>query len=185
MHKQKEKLAGYIYLTDDEKSLQIDSLLDAGYVPTPIIRIGIRRQLAIRLLEIAQPSLAALYDYKNNFVDELRLKPIAVETDTANTQHYEVGTGVLSACLGSRMKYSACLYETGKETLDEAEVKMLESYVGKAELKDGMKILDLGFVCFSSLFMLMISLSFFLFLTRSLTFPSNLDGNFLVLDNYG
>jgi len=44
------------------------------------------------------------------------------------------------------MKYSACLYPKGSETLGQAEIAMLESYVVKAELKDGMKILDLGFV---------------------------------------
>lgn len=73
---------------------------------------------------------------------------MAIETTTANTQHYEVGTGVLRACLGPRMKYSCCLYPTGKETLGQAEVEMLETYVEKAELADGMKILDLG--CASS-----------------------------------
>lgn len=42
------------------------------------------------------------------------------------------------------MKYSCCLYPTGKETLDQAEVLMLESYCEKAKLQDGMDILDLG-----------------------------------------
>ncbi len=42
------------------------------------------------------------------------------------------------------MKYSCCLYPTGKETLDEAEVLMLESYCDKAKLQDGLEILDLG-----------------------------------------
>ncbi|KAL9057821.1 MAG: hypothetical protein Q9206_002191 [Seirophora lacunosa] len=69
---------------------------------------------------------------------------MALETATANAQHYEVGTGVLQACLGPRMKYSACLYPTGGETLGQAEVEMLDTYVEKAELKDGLAILDLG-----------------------------------------
>lgn len=49
------------------------------------------------------------------------------------------------------MKYSSCLYPTGKETLGQAEVEMLESYVEKAELADGMQILDLGWAQTSSL----------------------------------
>lgn len=85
------------------------------------------------------------------YVELLRQRPIAIETAAANEQHYEVGTGVLKACLGPRMKYSACLYPTGKETLAQAEVAMLETYVEKAGLKDGMSILDLGFVDFTSL----------------------------------
>ena len=78
------------------------------------------------------------------YVKALRTRPMAIETAAANTQHYEVGTGVLKACLGPRMKYSSCLYPTGKETLGQAEIEMLETYVEKAQLKDGMKILDLG-----------------------------------------
>lgn len=78
------------------------------------------------------------------FIEKLRTQPIAIETATANKQHYEVGTGVLAACLGPRMKYSCCLYPKGGETLAQAEVAMLQTYVEKAELKDGMSILDLG-----------------------------------------
>ena len=79
------------------------------------------------------------------YVKALRTRPIAIETATANEQHYEVGTGVLKACLGPRMKYSCCLYPTGAETLGQAELAMLDSYVEKAELADGMRILDLGY----------------------------------------
>jgi cyclopropane fatty-acyl-phospholipid synthase-like methyltransferase len=82
------------------------------------------------------------------YVNLLHTRPIAIETKKANEQHYEVGTGVLSACLGPRMKYSCCLYPTGKETLAEAEEKMLEVYVERAQLKDGMKILDLGYTMY-------------------------------------
>lgn len=71
---------------------------------------------------------------------------MAIETAMANEQHYEVGTGVLQECLGPRMKYSSCLYPTGKETLGQAEMEMLECYVERAELVDGMEILDLGSV---------------------------------------
>lgn len=80
------------------------------------------------------------------YVDLLRSRPIAVATATANEQHYEVGTSVLKGMLGPRMKYSACLYEIGDETLREAEMKMLGTYVLRAGLKDGMSILDLGYV---------------------------------------
>ena len=78
------------------------------------------------------------------YVQALRTRPIAIETGAANEQHYEVGTGVLSACLGPRMKYSSCLYPKGTETLGQAEMAMLESYIEKAKLEDGQQILDLG-----------------------------------------
>ena len=79
------------------------------------------------------------------YVKSLRNRPMAIETVAANIQHYEVGTGVLQACLGPRMKYSCCLYPSGKETLGQAEVEMLEQYIERAQLADGMRILDLGY----------------------------------------
>ena len=93
------------------------------------------------------------YASKMQYVKSLRTRPMAIETAAANTQHYEVGTGVLEACLGPRMKYSCCLYPTGKETLGQAEIVMLENYVEKAQLRDGMRILDLG--CEDSIFTLL------------------------------
>lgn len=79
-----------------------------------------------------------------HYVQALKSRPIAVETKKANEQHYEVGTGVLAACLGPRMKYSSCLYPKGGETLAQAEIAMLETYVQRAQLLNGQKILDLG-----------------------------------------
>lgn len=131
----------------------LETLLDGGYLPTPVIRAGIRQQLRQRLAEIKTTSNSASYATKMKYVDLLRTRPIAIETATANTQHYEVGTGVLSACLGPRMKYSCCLYEDdagkdlvgwGRDALGKAEVRMMEDYVVKAGLVDGMKVFDLG-----------------------------------------
>lgn len=122
-----------------------DTLLDNGYLPHAVIRVGIRQQLAQRINLIASTSLADAYARKMSYVSQLRTRPIAIHTATANEQHYEVGTPVLAGMLGPRMKYSACLYApTGKESLAQAEVAMLESYVEKAGLVDGMEILDLG-----------------------------------------
>jgi cation-transporting ATPase 13A2 len=122
----------------------IDWILDGGYLPNAVIRIGIRRQLRDRIETIKTTSLEEEYKRKMAYVELLRSRPIAIETATANEQHYEVGTGVLAACLGPRMKYSCCLYPQGGETLAQAEIAMLETYVQKAQLKDGMSILDLG-----------------------------------------
>lgn len=119
-------------------------VLDGGYLPHAIIRLGIRRQLQKRIRMIQSTSLEETYIKKMKYVKALRTRPIAIETTTANTQHYEVGTGVLEACLGPRMKYSSCLYPNGAETLGQAEVEMLKTYVEKAELANGMEILDLG-----------------------------------------
>ncbi|TQN74512.1 putative cation-transporting ATPase, partial [Colletotrichum shisoi] len=124
--------------------MNMDWILDTGYLPHAVIRIGIRRQLQERLVSIASTSLSLDYERKMTFIEKLRTQPIAIETVAANKQHYEVGTGVLAACLGPRMKYSCCLYPKGGETLAQAEVAMLQTYVEKGGLEDGMSILDLG-----------------------------------------
>jgi len=124
--------------------MSYDWILDGGYLPSAVIRIGIRRQLRDRLETIKSTSLEEAYERKMEYVNLLCSRPIAIETSKANQQHYEVGTGVLAACLGPRMKYSSCLYPKGGETLAQAEIAMLENYVERAQLEDGMSILDLG-----------------------------------------
>ena len=86
----------------------IDWILDGGYLPQSILRVGIRSQLKDRLVTIGKQTLEEKTSDKQEYIAKLRKQPIAVSTDTANTQHYEVGTGVLAACLGPRMKYSCC-----------------------------------------------------------------------------
>jgi len=46
--------------------------------------------------------------------------------------------------LGKRLKYSSAYYPPGCQSLDEAEEAMLNIYVARAQIKDGMNILDLG-----------------------------------------
>ncbi|KAF9064754.1 S-adenosyl-L-methionine-dependent methyltransferase [Rhodocollybia butyracea] len=69
---------------------------------------------------------------------------IADVPEKANEQHYEVSTKFILSTLGPCAKYSSCLFPTGNETLEEAEVLMLESYCEKAQLQDGQDVLDLG-----------------------------------------
>ncbi|KAF9886006.1 hypothetical protein FE257_012187 [Aspergillus nanangensis] len=124
--------------------MSYDWILDGGYLPRPVIRLGIRRQLAERLATLAAPSLKAAYERKMAFIANLRELPIAIQTDVANEQHYEVGTAVIEQFLGPRMKYSGCLYPDRSTTLEQAEVAMLDLYTQRAEIGNGMKILDLG-----------------------------------------
>ena len=116
----------------------LDSLLEKDLLPDWLIRIGIRRLLAQRLLEESERYDVAAY------VADLKTRPLAEQTAAANEQHYEVPTPFYQYCLGKRLKYSGCLYPTGKETLDEAEAHMLALYAERAQLADGQHILELG-----------------------------------------
>jgi hypothetical protein len=125
----------------------LDTVLDSGYLPHAIIRMGIRRQLTQRSREIESPTLTEAVERKMAFVEELRHAPIAIKTNYANEQHYEVGTGVMAATLGPRMKYSCSLFLNDNDTLEQAEDNMLASYLMKGDFQDGMSILDIGSVC--------------------------------------
>ena len=116
----------------------IDSLLEKNLLPDAAIRLGIRRLLAQRIRDET-----ALYDAPA-YVADLKTRPLAEQTAAANEQHYEVPTAFYQFCLGKRLKYSGCLYPTGRESLDEAEEHMLALYAERAQLADGQSILELG-----------------------------------------
>lgn len=116
----------------------IDTLLQKDLVPDAWVRMGIRRLLAQRIREET-----ARYN-REAYVADLKTRPIAEDTRAANEQHYEVPTMFYQRCLGRRLKYSGCLYPTGRESLDEAEELMLETYLERARIADGQDILELG-----------------------------------------
>lgn len=89
--------------------------------------------------------MVALDAAKRDYINGLKKKEtIAICTDEANEQHYEVPTRFFELCLGENLKYSCGLWECGAQTLEESEIAMLEDYCIKAQVQDGMKILDLG-----------------------------------------
>ncbi|KAI4520428.1 S-adenosyl-L-methionine-dependent methyltransferase [Schizophyllum commune Loenen D] len=116
-------------------------LLDRGAIPDFIVRVAIRALLRKRLREIGDEKHAA----KMAWIEGVKRRTeIADHTDKANEQHYEVPTEFIISTLGPAAKYSSCLYPTGQETLEEAEVLILDSYCEKARLRDGQDVLDLG-----------------------------------------
>ncbi|KAJ7594491.1 S-adenosyl-L-methionine-dependent methyltransferase [Mycena floridula] len=120
-------------------------LLDKGLVPDFVLRRVIRLLLRQRLREIDHGSLEKNHEAKMKFIEQVRSREaIAIATEKANAQHYEVSTKFILSTLGPCAKYSSCLYPTGKESLEEAEILILDSYCEKAQLKDGQDILDLG-----------------------------------------
>jgi cyclopropane-fatty-acyl-phospholipid synthase len=117
---------------------------ERGRIPDQFVRLGMRRMMRQRLRDEGIGDGEARSKRFNRLVDELRASPIAVETQAANSQHYELPAGFFHGHLGAHLKYSCCLYRKGDETLDQAEHAMLEEYAVRAQLADGQRILDLG-----------------------------------------
>lgn len=114
------------------------SLAEHGLVPLPGLRFGIRRLLKDRLRDAATgPAVAA-------FVEDLESGPLAVHTDKANEQHYEVPPEFFELALGPNLKYSSAYWPEGCRTLGDAEEAMLALTCERAGLKDGQDVLELG-----------------------------------------
>jgi cyclopropane-fatty-acyl-phospholipid synthase len=122
----------------------IDSLLENNVLPDSWIRFGIRRLLRERLREEKKPTCELQQDHFMGLVQKLKTSPIAVHTGDANKQHYEVPTEFFTMVLGKHMKYSAGYWRKGVQSLDQSEEDMLALTCDRAELSDGMKILELG-----------------------------------------
>jgi cyclopropane-fatty-acyl-phospholipid synthase len=112
-------------------------LAERGMLPLPVLRAGIRLLLRQRLREVSRHDSADL-------VTRLRAGAIAIETDKANQQHYEVPAAFFQLVLGSHRKYSAAFWPDRVATLDDAEQAALELVCERADLRDGQDVLELG-----------------------------------------
>jgi cyclopropane-fatty-acyl-phospholipid synthase len=116
-------------------------LAERGWLPDAVVRWGIRRLNGERLVLEGGTSGEAR---KRALVAGLAASPLALGTDAANRQHYEVPAAFFERVLGPQLKYSCCCYPTGRETLAEAEEAMLALTAERAGLADGQRILELG-----------------------------------------
>lgn len=120
------------------------ALLESNLLPEWMIRIGIRGMLQKTIEKHTPSSLAEQQQQKMAFIKGLKMLPIAIETDAANAQHYEVPSDFYHWVLGPRRKYSSGLWLNDSDTLTDAEHNMLALYCSRADIQDGQRILDLG-----------------------------------------
>jgi cyclopropane-fatty-acyl-phospholipid synthase len=119
-------------------------LAESGWVPDAVTRAGIRAILRQRLADEQRLRRETVGDPTLDLMAYLRAQPIAVHTDKVNEQHYELPAEFFRQVLGRRLKYSSCYWPAGVSTLDAAEEAMLALSCERAEIADGMRILDLG-----------------------------------------
>ena len=116
-------------------------LIARGLIPDWILRRGVRSQGKERLNMMNKVDSTKEY---SKFINEASTGNIAVNTDDANNQHYEVDSEFFKYCLGKNLKYSCCFWDENTLDLDAAEDNMLEIYSQRAQITDGMSILDIG-----------------------------------------
>ena len=113
-------------------------LAEKGLLPENIIRMGMRNLISTRLRSITEDSTS------KDFANILKKAPIAIETDAANEQHYEVPANFFEYALGKKRKYSCCYFPDNTDSLDQAEIKSLEQIAQRAQLANGQSVLELG-----------------------------------------
>ena len=113
--------------------------VESGRIPDFLIRWGIRRMCAQRLRD-----QGALREETKSVALRLADSPIAVHVDKANEQHYEVPPQFFRSVLGAALKYSCSYWPHGVDDLDHAERVMLDLTCERAQLDNGMDILELG-----------------------------------------
>lgn len=123
------------------------SLMDAmerGWVPDALIRAGIRRLLAERLRQERAGGIEAIRVRQENLISSMRQSSIAVASERANEQHYELPAEFFALMLGPRFKYSSGVWPAGVNSLAESEEAMLQLTAERAQLQDGQEVLELG-----------------------------------------
>jgi cyclopropane-fatty-acyl-phospholipid synthase len=122
----------------------LEGLLECDLLPDALLRLGIRRLLRQRLRQQHRGGIEAQLAARQELIAQLRASPIAIQTEAANAQHYELPTRFFELCLGRRLKYSSALWPPGVDTLDQAEEAMLRLTCQRARIEDAQRILELG-----------------------------------------
>ena len=118
--------------------------MESGLVPDRVTRMGMRRLCAERLATYSGSGPAERQARELAYVENLLGSPVAVHTDAANRQHYEVPSEFFALVLGPHRKYSCAYWGANAKTLADAEAEALGITLARAELRDGMDILELG-----------------------------------------
>jgi cyclopropane-fatty-acyl-phospholipid synthase len=119
-------------------------LADRAWLPDRLIRLGIRRLNRMRLKTESNRHGPRSGQAIAEFVETMAQGPIALATEKANDQHYEVPAAFFKQVLGKHLKYSSGFWNPGVLSLDQSEADMLAITAERAGLADGMDILELG-----------------------------------------
>jgi cyclopropane-fatty-acyl-phospholipid synthase len=122
----------------------VDAVVDRGLLPDPLLRRAIRGLLRRRVADLRRGGVEARQARARALVDELTSSDVALSTDEANEQHYEVPTELFEVMLGPHLKYSSGWWPHGVERLVDAEEAMLRLTCERAGLVDGQDVLELG-----------------------------------------
>jgi len=116
-------------------------LMERGLLPDWLVRFGVRTLCGQRLKSLNASLNSGAQDALRNYAKNLSRSELAQSTREAN---YEVPTEFFLSVLGSSRKYSCTYWEDAQTDLNKSEIHSLDITVERAEILDGMSILELG-----------------------------------------
>ncbi len=122
----------------------LDAVLQRGLIPDRLLRAGSLFGAWDRERRESAGGVTGQQARLRALIERMSTGPIAEVPEKANEQHYELPAAFLGLILGPRRKYSGCLWSDGVQTLAQAEEAMLALSCERAQVADGMRILDLG-----------------------------------------
>ena len=130
--------------SNSEAASWYSPLVESGLLPDWLLRRGIRKICTARLREESAGGPEAQQERRRQLLAQLEASPIAIRTDAANAQHYEVPAAFFEQILGRHMKYSCGYWPRGISTLNASEEAMLTLTTERARIAPGQRILELG-----------------------------------------
>jgi cyclopropane-fatty-acyl-phospholipid synthase len=119
-------------------------LLYTNSIPDFILRPVVNAFIHRNIKRLEGQEFPDQEDQRQALIKKFDHSPIAIVPDLPNIQHYEVTPAFFELVLGKRLKYSCCYWPQVGCTLNEAEEQMLEMTCQRAQIEDGMSVLDLG-----------------------------------------
>ena len=122
----------------------LDRALSHHVLPDPVLLLGSRVATRRRLRDERAGGVEAQEDRLRSLVWHMSHGPILEVPERANVLHQELPAEFYELFLGPRQKYSCGLWRSPTATLEQAEEAMLALTCERAQIEDGMDILDLG-----------------------------------------
>jgi cyclopropane-fatty-acyl-phospholipid synthase len=122
----------------------LDRALSHHLLPDAVLLLGSRLATRRRLASERAGGVEAQEDRLRSLVWHMSHGPIAEVPDRVSAPHLELPAAFFELFLGPRHKYSCGLWRAGTTELAAAEEAMLALTCERAQIEDGMDILDLG-----------------------------------------
>jgi cyclopropane-fatty-acyl-phospholipid synthase len=122
----------------------LDRALSHHLLPDAALLLGSRMATQRRLKSEREGGVEAQEDRLRSLVWHMSHGPILEVPDRSNQEQSELGAEFFELFLGPRHKYSCALWRPGTNDLAAAEDAMLALTCERAQIEDGMDILDLG-----------------------------------------